>query len=163
MLTGGFYGIRINSNPFLGIGPGYIKGGIKSPSTISILVQPRPNGSLRVVVQGFMKAQILGKHAAMGRNPKDISCAIESPVPSLASGGLVPNTGQCDFGPCGLIDNVSQVRLDNVLAKVTLSPQQKSAAAACDEQFCREVAQNIPDSRNDNGNAFWTRLAFGCK
>jgi hypothetical protein len=36
------------------------------PATISVIVQPRPDGSLRVVVQGFMKARHLpGKHVAI--------------------------------------------------------------------------------------------------
>jgi len=36
------------------------------PSTISILVQPQADGSLRVVVQGFMEAKHLpGKHVAI--------------------------------------------------------------------------------------------------
>ena len=36
------------------------------PATISIIVQPRSEGALRVVVQGFMKARFLsGKHVAL--------------------------------------------------------------------------------------------------
>jgi hypothetical protein len=36
------------------------------PATISLIVQPNPNGSLRVVVQGFMKARFApGKHVAL--------------------------------------------------------------------------------------------------
>jgi hypothetical protein len=36
------------------------------PSTISIHVQPRPDGALRVVVQVFMKARFVpGKHVAL--------------------------------------------------------------------------------------------------
>jgi len=36
------------------------------PATISIIVQPKPDGSLRVVVQGFMKARFVpGKHVAL--------------------------------------------------------------------------------------------------
>jgi hypothetical protein len=36
------------------------------PATISIIVQANPNGSLRVVVQGFMKARFVpGKHVAL--------------------------------------------------------------------------------------------------
>jgi hypothetical protein len=36
------------------------------PATISIIVQPMSDGSLRVVVQGFMKASVVpGKHVAL--------------------------------------------------------------------------------------------------
>jgi hypothetical protein len=36
------------------------------PATISIIVQPKPDGSLRVVVQGFMKARFVpGEHVAL--------------------------------------------------------------------------------------------------
>jgi hypothetical protein len=36
------------------------------PATIGIIVQPIPDGSLRVVIQGFMKARFLpGKHVAL--------------------------------------------------------------------------------------------------
>jgi hypothetical protein len=35
------------------------------PAVVSIIVQPQANGSLRVVVQGFMKARFLGKHVAL--------------------------------------------------------------------------------------------------
>lgn len=36
------------------------------PATISVIVQPQPDGGLRVVVQGFMKARYLpGKHVAI--------------------------------------------------------------------------------------------------
>jgi hypothetical protein len=36
------------------------------PATIAIIVQTNPNGSLRVVVQGFMKARFVpGKHVAL--------------------------------------------------------------------------------------------------
>lgn len=36
------------------------------PATISVIVQPLPDGSIRVVVQGFMKARLLpGKHVAL--------------------------------------------------------------------------------------------------
>src|SRR5437588_3920868 len=35
------------------------------PATISVTVQPMPEGSLRVVVQGFMKARILGSNVAL--------------------------------------------------------------------------------------------------
>jgi len=36
------------------------------PATIGIIVQPRPDGSFRVVVQGFMKARFFGgKHVAL--------------------------------------------------------------------------------------------------
>ena len=36
------------------------------PATIGIIVQPRPGGSLRVVVQGHMKARLLfGNHVAL--------------------------------------------------------------------------------------------------
>jgi hypothetical protein len=37
------------------------------PATISIIVQPQPNGGLRVVIQGFMDTRFLklGKHVAL--------------------------------------------------------------------------------------------------
>jgi len=36
------------------------------PTTIGIIVQSKPDGSLRVVVQGFMKARFIpGKHVAL--------------------------------------------------------------------------------------------------
>jgi hypothetical protein len=36
------------------------------PATIGIIVQPKPDGSLRVVIQGFMKARFIpGKHVAL--------------------------------------------------------------------------------------------------
>jgi len=36
------------------------------PATISVFVQRKPDGSLRVVVQGFMKARFVpGKHVAL--------------------------------------------------------------------------------------------------
>jgi hypothetical protein len=36
------------------------------PATIGIIVQPQPDGSLRVVNQGFMKARFVpGKHVAL--------------------------------------------------------------------------------------------------
>ena len=36
------------------------------PATIGIIVQPIPDGSLRVVIQGFMKARFVpGKHVAL--------------------------------------------------------------------------------------------------
>lgn len=36
------------------------------PATIGIIVQPRSNGTLRVVIQGFMKARFIpGKHVAL--------------------------------------------------------------------------------------------------
>ena len=35
------------------------------PATIGIVVQSLPSGGIRVVVQGFMKAKILGKHVAL--------------------------------------------------------------------------------------------------
>ena len=35
------------------------------PATISLIVQPKPNGSVRVVIQGFMKARFIGKHVAL--------------------------------------------------------------------------------------------------
>jgi hypothetical protein len=36
------------------------------PATIEIIVQPQPDGNLRVVVQGFMKARFFpGKHVAL--------------------------------------------------------------------------------------------------
>ena len=35
-------------------------------ATIGIIVQPQPDGSIRVVIQGFMKARFLpGKHVAL--------------------------------------------------------------------------------------------------
>jgi len=36
------------------------------PATISVIVQPLPDGSVRVVVQGFMKSRLVpGKHVAI--------------------------------------------------------------------------------------------------
>ncbi|MHB8503592.1 MAG: hypothetical protein ACYDHE_21935 [Candidatus Acidiferrales bacterium] len=36
------------------------------PATIGIIVQSKPDGSLRVVIQGFMKARFIpGKHVAL--------------------------------------------------------------------------------------------------
>lgn len=36
------------------------------PATIGIIVQPKPDGSLRVVIQGFMKARFVpGKNVAL--------------------------------------------------------------------------------------------------
>jgi hypothetical protein len=36
------------------------------PATIGIIVQPKPGGTLRVVIQGFMKARFIpGKHVAL--------------------------------------------------------------------------------------------------
>jgi hypothetical protein len=36
------------------------------PATIGIIVQPQPDGDLRVVVQGFVKARFMpGKHVAL--------------------------------------------------------------------------------------------------
>ena len=36
------------------------------PATISVIVQPTPDGSLRVVIQGFMEARFVpGKHVAL--------------------------------------------------------------------------------------------------
>ncbi len=35
------------------------------PATIGIIVHPLPSGGIRVVVQGFMKAKLLGKHVAL--------------------------------------------------------------------------------------------------
>jgi hypothetical protein len=36
------------------------------PATISVIVQPMPDGSLRIVVQGFMKARFVpGKHVSL--------------------------------------------------------------------------------------------------
>jgi hypothetical protein len=35
------------------------------PATIGIILQPKSDGSFRVVVQGFMKARFIGKHVAM--------------------------------------------------------------------------------------------------
>ena len=35
------------------------------PATIGIIVQPLPDGGLRVVIQGFMKARFIGAHVAL--------------------------------------------------------------------------------------------------
>ena len=36
------------------------------PVTIGIIVQPKPDGSLRVIIQGFMKARFVpGRHVAL--------------------------------------------------------------------------------------------------
>lgn len=35
------------------------------PSTIAVIAQPQEDGSVRVVVQGFMKARTIGKHVAI--------------------------------------------------------------------------------------------------
>jgi hypothetical protein len=35
------------------------------PATIGIIVQPLPSGGIRVVVQGFMKARLLGSNVAL--------------------------------------------------------------------------------------------------
>jgi hypothetical protein len=35
------------------------------PATIGIIVQPLPSGGIRVVIQGFMKARLLGHHVAL--------------------------------------------------------------------------------------------------
>lgn len=35
------------------------------PATISIIVHPPPSGGIRVVVQGFMKAKLLGQNVAL--------------------------------------------------------------------------------------------------
>ena len=35
------------------------------PATIGIIVQPLPGGGIRVVLQGFMKAKILGQNVAL--------------------------------------------------------------------------------------------------
>lgn len=35
------------------------------PATIGIVVQPRPDGGIRVVIQGFMKAKLLGQNVAL--------------------------------------------------------------------------------------------------
>jgi len=35
------------------------------PATIGIIVQSKPDGSFKVVVQGFMKARFFGKHVAL--------------------------------------------------------------------------------------------------
>jgi hypothetical protein len=35
------------------------------PATIGIIVQPLPSGGIRVVVQGFMRAKLLGQHVAL--------------------------------------------------------------------------------------------------
>ncbi|HXM21174.1 MAG TPA: hypothetical protein VN948_07920 [Terriglobales bacterium] len=35
------------------------------PATIGIIVQPLPSGGIRVVVQGFMKAKLLGQNVAL--------------------------------------------------------------------------------------------------
>lgn len=35
------------------------------PATISVIVQPKPDGGLRIVVRGFMKSRFWGKDVAM--------------------------------------------------------------------------------------------------
>ena len=35
------------------------------PATIDVIVQSKSDGSLRVVIQGFMKARFIGKHVAL--------------------------------------------------------------------------------------------------
>jgi hypothetical protein len=35
------------------------------PATIRIIVQPLPGGGIRVIVQGFMKAKLLGQNVAL--------------------------------------------------------------------------------------------------
>ena len=35
------------------------------PATIAAIVESMPDNSLRIVVQGFMKARLLGKHVAI--------------------------------------------------------------------------------------------------
>lgn len=35
------------------------------PATIGIIVQPLPSGGIRVVVQGFMRAKLLGQNVAL--------------------------------------------------------------------------------------------------
>ena len=35
------------------------------PATIGIIVQPLPTGGIRIIVQGFMKAKLLGKNVAL--------------------------------------------------------------------------------------------------
>jgi hypothetical protein len=35
------------------------------PSTIAVIVLPSPNGGIQVVVQGFMKAKLIGKNVAL--------------------------------------------------------------------------------------------------
>ena len=37
----------------------------RRPATVGVIVQPLPSGGIRVVVQGFMKAKLLGKHVAL--------------------------------------------------------------------------------------------------
>jgi len=52
------------------------------PSTIAIFVQPRRDGSLRIVVQGFMKARFLpGKHVTLDGFYKQPDGTIK-PMPS---------------------------------------------------------------------------------
>jgi hypothetical protein len=51
------------------------------PATIGIIVQPKPNGSLRVVVQGFMKARFVPeKHVALDGFYKHLDGTV-SPMP----------------------------------------------------------------------------------
>ena len=39
---------------------------VSRPATIGIIVQSKPDGTLRVVIQGFMKARFIpGKHVAL--------------------------------------------------------------------------------------------------
>lgn len=35
------------------------------PATVGVIVQSLPSGGIRVVIQGFMKAKLLGKHVAL--------------------------------------------------------------------------------------------------
>ncbi len=35
------------------------------PATIGIIVQPLPTGGIRVVVQGFLRAKLIGQHVAL--------------------------------------------------------------------------------------------------
>jgi hypothetical protein len=54
------------------------------PATIAIIVEPRPDGTLRVVVQGFMKARFvpLVKHVALDGFYKHSDEAV-APMPAM--------------------------------------------------------------------------------
>jgi len=52
------------------------------PATIGIIVQPIPDGSLRVVIQGFMKVRFVpGKHVALDGFYKNLDGTV-NPMPS---------------------------------------------------------------------------------
>jgi hypothetical protein len=51
------------------------------PATVDIIVQPRPDGTLRVIVQGFMKARLLGKHVALDGFYKHPDGSTAAPMP----------------------------------------------------------------------------------